>query len=157
MSSFPMKGCKILPMLALRTFEQGEGSKSSLSHHTCFDTGPRSHLQHNDIPLCVVRSDWMGRFFGWDQENRVPMLQQVWHNKDLSLLKCPEHSPPPPYNRNLRIWFYFYITIKLWREKKNVRWNFFWLGRNPTPSKYFWILAWNISIYLHQSPAWCSG
>jgi hypothetical protein len=37
----------------LRTFEQGGGSKSSLSCHTCFDTlaGHRSHPQHDVIPL----------------------------------------------------------------------------------------------------------
>ena len=157
MSSFPMKGCKILPMLALRTFEQGERSKSSLSHHTCFDTGPRSHLQHNDIPLCVVRSDWMGWFFGWDQENRVPMLQQVWHNKDPSLLKCPEHRPPPLIIGIWEFGFIFTLQLSFGERKKMYGGIFFWQGRNPTPSKYFWILAWNISIYLHQSPAWCSG
>jgi hypothetical protein len=45
--------------LELRTSEQGGGSKSSLSCHTCFNTGPRSHPQHDAIPLCVVRGDWM--------------------------------------------------------------------------------------------------
>jgi hypothetical protein len=62
---------------ALRTFEQGGGSKYYVSCHTCFDTGPRSHPQHDAITLCVVRGDWMGRSFRWDQENRDLVLQQV--------------------------------------------------------------------------------
>jgi hypothetical protein len=75
---------------ALRTFEHGGGSKLSLSCHICFDTGPRSHPQHDDILMCVVKGDWKGRTFGWDRKTRGPVSQQVWHDKDLSLLKGPE-------------------------------------------------------------------
>jgi hypothetical protein len=32
----------------------------------------------------------MGRSFGWDRINRGPVSQQVWHDKDPSLLKGPE-------------------------------------------------------------------
>jgi hypothetical protein len=39
------------------------------------------------IPLRVVRGDWMGRPFRWDRKYRGPMSQQVWHDKDPSLLK----------------------------------------------------------------------
>jgi hypothetical protein len=53
MSSLPMKGYKIRPLIlsAIRTFGQGGRSRSSLPCHTCFDTGPRSHPQHDDIPI----------------------------------------------------------------------------------------------------------
>jgi hypothetical protein len=44
-------------------------------------------------PLPVVRGDWIGRSFGWDRKNRGPVSQQVWHDKDPSLLKGPEHKP----------------------------------------------------------------
>jgi hypothetical protein len=39
----------------LRTFEQGRGSKSSLSCHTCFDTGCWSHPWYDAIPLCCKK------------------------------------------------------------------------------------------------------
>jgi hypothetical protein len=35
----------------------------------------------------------MGRSFGCDRKNRGPVSQQVWHDKDLSLLNGPEHWP----------------------------------------------------------------
>jgi hypothetical protein len=58
---------------AFRTFEQGGRSKSSFSSHTCFDPKPRTHPQHDDIAMCVVRGDWMEWSFGWDQKNQGPM------------------------------------------------------------------------------------
>jgi hypothetical protein len=33
----------------------------------------------------------MGRSFGWDQKNRSPISQQVWHDEDPSLLKDPAY------------------------------------------------------------------
>jgi hypothetical protein len=41
-------------------------------------------------PLCVIKGDWMGRSFGWDRKTRCHVSQQVWHDKDPSLLKGPE-------------------------------------------------------------------
>jgi hypothetical protein len=34
----------------------------------------------------------MGRSFERDRENRGPVSQQVWHDKDPSLLKDPERN-----------------------------------------------------------------
>jgi hypothetical protein len=42
------------------------------------------------IPLRVVRGDWMVQSFGWDRKNGGSVSQQMWHNKDPSLLKGPE-------------------------------------------------------------------
>jgi hypothetical protein len=42
------------------------------------------------IPLCIVKGDCMVQCFEWDQKNRGPVSQQVWHDKDPSLLKGPE-------------------------------------------------------------------
>ena len=44
------------------------------------------------VPMRVARGDWLGRSFGWDRKNRGPMSQQVWHDKDPSLLKGPERQ-----------------------------------------------------------------
>jgi hypothetical protein len=41
----------------------------------------------------LIRGEWIGRSFGWDLKNRGPVSEQVRHNKDPSLLKCPEHRP----------------------------------------------------------------
>ena len=40
--------------------------------------------------LEYIKGDCMGRSFGWDRKNRGPVSQQVWHDKDPSLLKGPE-------------------------------------------------------------------
>jgi hypothetical protein len=42
-------------------------------------------------PLCVARGDLIRRSFGWDRKNRGPVSQQVWHDKDPSMLKGSEH------------------------------------------------------------------
>jgi hypothetical protein len=41
---------------------------------------------------CVVKGDWMARSLEWDRKKRGPVSQQVWNDKDLPLLKGPEHS-----------------------------------------------------------------
>jgi hypothetical protein len=49
------------------------------------------------IPMHVVRGDLIRRSFGWDRENRGEVSQQVWHDKDPSLLRSKalsaEHRP----------------------------------------------------------------
>ena len=42
------------------------------------------------FPFVVVEEDLMGRSFGWGHKNRGPVSQQVWHDKDLSLIKGQE-------------------------------------------------------------------
>jgi hypothetical protein len=74
---------------AIGTFEQGGGSKSSLPCHTCFDTGPWSHLQWH--PYVCRKRRRNGAFLRMRPEKPRLVLQQVWHNKDPSILpKGPE-------------------------------------------------------------------
>jgi hypothetical protein len=52
-----------------------------LSETTREDQGYPPH------PLVCLKSDWMGLSFGWNRKSRGPLSQQVWSDKDPSLLK----------------------------------------------------------------------
>jgi hypothetical protein len=58
-----MKGCKIRLMLGNRDFLSREGDLNHLYHATPALTQVLG-LILNDIPMCVVRGDGMGRSFG---------------------------------------------------------------------------------------------
>jgi hypothetical protein len=62
----------------------------SISGCFCFSTSP---VYCYYLQTRVVRGDWMGRSFGRDRKNRGPVSQQVWHDKDPSLLESPERRP----------------------------------------------------------------
>ena len=54
-------------------------------------------LRHRDstnleYPLLVVKSDQIGAALGRDYKNQGPVSQQVWHDKDPSLLKDRNHQ-----------------------------------------------------------------
>jgi hypothetical protein len=65
----------------------------------------------------------MGRSFGWDQKNRGPVSQQVWHDKDPSLLKSPKRRAKLGLNFAAfhRQWWHLHIKVKYsWAVRKTV-------------------------------------
>jgi hypothetical protein len=59
----------------------------------------------------------MGQSFWWDRKNRGPMSQQVWHDKDPSLLKGPERRVHTALHRQ---WWHLHISINSWAGRKTV-------------------------------------